>query len=89
MPVNPDGTAVSHTSMTQSSTHYLMDGYSAMMQKGKSFGNKKTQEITTTFEATFKLHKNFNVKADFSYTQGTSTTTTAASMSSIRSIRAR
>ena len=44
--------------------------YSAMMQKGKSFGNKKTQEITTTFEATFKLHKNFNVKADFSYTQG-------------------
>ena len=70
VPVNPDGTAVSHTSMTQSSTHYLMDGYSAMMQKGKSFGNKKTQEITTTFEATFKLHKNFNVKADFSYTQG-------------------
>ena len=32
VPVNPDGTAVSHTSMTQSSTHYLMDGYSAMMQ---------------------------------------------------------
>ena len=57
VPVNPDGTAVSHTSMTQSSTHYVMDGYNAMMQKGKSFGNKKTQEITTTFEATFKLHK--------------------------------
>ncbi len=70
VPVNPDGTAVSHTSVTQSSTHYLMDGYNAMMQKGKSFGNKKTQEITTTFEATFKLHRNFNVKADFSYTQG-------------------
>ena len=70
VPVNPDGTAVSHTSMTQSSTHYVMDGYNAMMQKGKSFGNKKTQEITTTFEATFKLHRDFNVKADFSYTQG-------------------
>ncbi|OUN76082.1 SusC/RagA family protein [Alistipes sp. An54] len=70
VPVNPDGTAVSHTSMTNSSSHYIMDGYNAMMQKGKSFGNKKTQEITTTFEATFKLHKNFNVKADFSYTQG-------------------
>ena len=39
VPVNPDGTAVSHTSMTQSSTHYVMDGYNAMMQKGKSFGN--------------------------------------------------
>lgn len=44
VPVNPDGTAVSHTSMTQSSTHYVMDGYNAMMQKGKSFGNKKTRD---------------------------------------------
>ena len=70
VPVNPDGTAVSHTSGTNSSTHYVMDGYNAMMQKGKSGGNKKIQEFTTTFEAEFKLHKNFNVKADFSYTQG-------------------
>ena len=53
VPVNPDGTAVSHTSMTQSSTHYVMDGYNAMMQKGKSFGNNKTQDLTTTFEATY------------------------------------
>lgn len=70
VPVNPDGSAVSHTSMTNSSTHYVMDGYNAMMQKGKSGGNKKIQEFTTTFEAAFKLHKNFNIKADFSYTQG-------------------
>lgn len=61
---------MSHTSGTNSSTHYVMDGYNAMMQKGKSGGNKKIQEFTTTFEAEFKLHKNFNVKADFSYTQG-------------------
>ncbi len=70
VPVNPDGTAVSHTNMTASSTHYVMDGYSAMMQKGKSGGNKKTQEFTTSFEATFKLHKNFNIKSSFNYTQG-------------------
>ena len=31
VPVNPDGTAVSHTSMTNFSTHYVMDGYNAMM----------------------------------------------------------
>ena len=89
VPVNPDGTAVSHTSMTQSSTHYVMDGYNAMMQKGKSFGNKKTQEITTTFEATFKLHKNFNKRPTSAIRRATCTTTTAASTSSIRSIRAR
>ncbi len=70
VPVNPDGTAVSQNSHDAVLTDYVMDGYNAMMQKGKSFGNKKTQEITTTFEATFKLHRDFNVKADFSYTQG-------------------
>ncbi|MBP3481847.1 MAG: TonB-dependent receptor [Alistipes sp.] len=70
VPVNPDGTAVSHTSMTYSSSHYLMDGYNAILQKGKSIGHKKTQEITSTFEAVFKIHKTFNIKADFSYTNG-------------------
>ena len=70
VPVNPDGTSVSHTSMTHSASHYMMDGYNAMMQKGKSGGNKRTKEITTSFELNFKLHKNFDVKADFSYTSG-------------------
>lgn len=67
VPVNPDGTAVSHTSMTNSASHFLMDGYNAMMQKGMSGGNRQTQEFSTTFEATFRLHKNFNIKGDFTY----------------------
>ncbi|WP_255490572.1 SusC/RagA family TonB-linked outer membrane protein [Dysgonomonas sp. 511] len=70
VPVNPDGTAVSHTSMTHSASHYMMDGYNAMMQKGKSGGHKRTKEFATSFELNFKLHKNFDVKADFSYTSG-------------------
>lgn len=70
VPVNPDGTAVSHTSMTNSSAHYLMDGYNAMLQKGKSGGNKLTREFSTKLEATYKFSDKFNVKADFSYTFG-------------------
>ena len=34
VPQNPDGTAVSHTSMTNSATHYIMDGYNAMLLGG-------------------------------------------------------
>lgn len=70
VPVNPDGTYVSHTSCTNSSTHYLMDGYNAMMQKGKSGGHKLIREFSTMFEASYKFSEQFNVKADFNYTFG-------------------
>lgn len=70
VPVNPDGTAVSHTSVTNSSAHYLMDGYNAMMQKGKSGGHKKVKEFSTLFEISYKFSKQLEVKADFSYTYG-------------------
>lgn len=70
VPVNPDGTAVSHTSCTNSSAHYLMDGYNARMQKGKSGGHKLVREFATQFEATYKVNDKFNVKADFNYTFG-------------------
>ena len=33
VPVNPDGTAVSHTSLTENDGHYIMDGYNAMLRK--------------------------------------------------------
>jgi TonB-linked SusC/RagA family outer membrane protein len=68
VPINPDGTAVSHTTVTNSSAHYLMDGYNALLQGGKSLGHNKTKEFSTMFEATYKFSKQFNVKADFSYT---------------------
>ncbi len=68
VPVNPDGTAVSHTSATNSSAHYLMDGYNAVIQKGKTGGHNKTRELSTMFELAYKITPNLNVKADFSYT---------------------
>lgn len=68
VPVNPDGTAVSHTSATNSSSHYLMDGYNAVLQKGKTGGDNKARELTTTFELAYKIIPGLDVKADFSYT---------------------
>lgn len=70
VPVNPDGTPTSHTSMTYSSTHYIMDGYNAMMQKGKSGGANRTTEFTTKFDFDFKVSNNLSIKADFGYTKG-------------------
>lgn len=70
VPVNPDGTAVSHTSMTASSAHYLMDGYNAMLQKGKAGGNNRTTELTSTFEAQARITDFLQFKADYSYKFG-------------------
>lgn len=70
VPVNPDGTAVSHTSATNSSAHYLMDGYNAVLQKGKSGGHNKIRELTTIFELAYKVTPHLNLKADFSYIYG-------------------
>lgn len=68
VPVNPDGTAVSHTSATYSSAHYLMDGYNAVLQKGKTGGHNKTREFSTMFEVSYNVLPGLNIKADFSYT---------------------
>lgn len=70
VPVNPDGTAVSHTMATNSSSSFLMDGYNALLQKGKSGGNYLTREFSTLLEGTYKISKQLSVKADFSYTFG-------------------
>lgn len=70
VPVNPDGTAVSHTSITNSSAHFLMDGYNAMLQKGKSGGHKRVKEISTMFELTYRVTPQLDLKADFNYTYG-------------------
>jgi TonB-linked SusC/RagA family outer membrane protein len=49
VPVNPDGTYVSHTTLTQSASHYIMDGYSAMLHKGVQYGTQKVTELTTSW----------------------------------------
>ena len=70
VPENPDGTAVSHTVLTNSSSHYIMDGYSAMMLKGKNWGRKRTFEVTSTWALTADITKRLKFNADFSYKFG-------------------
>lgn len=70
VPENPDGTAVSHTVLTNSSSHYIMDGYSAMMHKGKNWGRKRTFELTTSWALTADITKRLKFNADFSYKFG-------------------
>lgn len=70
VPVNPDGTAVSHTALTTSSSHYIMDGYSAMLQKGVTEGKNRTMEVSTAFVLTADITKQLKFNADFSYKFG-------------------
>ncbi len=67
VPVNPDGTAVSHTLMTNSSSHYIMDGYSAMLYKGKQWGRNARQEMTISTALTADITKQLKLVVDYSY----------------------
>ena len=67
VPVNPDGTAVSHTLMTNSSSHYIMDGYSAMLHKGKQWGRNLKQEVTISTALTANVTKHLKFVLDYSY----------------------
>lgn len=70
VPMNPDGTPVSHTVLTNSASHYIMDGYSAMLLKGKQWGRQRTAEYTTSWTLTADITKKFKFNADFSYKFG-------------------
>ncbi len=70
VPVNPDGTAVSHTALTNSAAHYIMDGYSAMLEKGAQWGKQRTTEVTSSWVLTADITKNLKFNADFSYKFG-------------------
>lgn len=70
VPMNPDGTAVSHTVLTNSSSHYIMDGYSAMLLKGKQWGRQRTTEVTTSWALKADITKHLSLNADFSYKFG-------------------
>ena len=67
VPQNPDGTAVSHTSMTNSATHYLMDGHSAMLLGGKNWRDKRTLELTTSWALVADIAPWLKANIDFSY----------------------
>ncbi len=70
VPVNPDGTPVSHTVLTNSSAHYIMDGYAAMLVKGKQWGNQRTTEVTSSTALKANPFDGFTLNADFSYKFG-------------------
>lgn len=70
VPQNPDGTAVSHTSMTNSATHYLMDGHSAMLLGGKNWRDKRTLELTTSWALVADIAPWLKANIDFSYKYG-------------------
>lgn len=70
VPVNPDGTAVSHTVLTNSASHYIMDGYSAMLLKGKQWGRQRTTEVTSSWQLTADITDKLKFNADFSYKFG-------------------
>ncbi|MCM1177932.1 MAG: TonB-dependent receptor [Bacteroides sp.] len=70
VPMNPDGTAVSHTTLTNSSSHYIMDGYSAMLLKGKQWGRQRTTEVTTSWALKADITRKLSFNADFSYKFG-------------------
>lgn len=70
VPQNPDGTAVSHTDMTNSATHYIMDGHSAMALGGKNWRDKRTLEVTSSWALTADITPWLKANADFSYKYG-------------------
>ena len=70
VPVNPDGTYVSHTTLTQSASHYIMDGYSAMLHKGVQYGTQKVTELTTSWILTADITEHLKFNVDFSYKFG-------------------
>ena len=67
VPTNPDGTPVSHTVMQNSATHYVTDGYAAMLQKGKQWGQHRTTEVSTTTALKADIVKGLSLNADFTY----------------------
>ena len=70
VPVNPDGTFVSHTTLTQSASHYIMDGYSAMLHKGVQYGTQKITELTSSWILTADITDKLKFNVDFSYKFG-------------------
>ena len=64
VPINPDGSAVYLTSLSNSA---ILDGMGAILAYGKHKNEDQRYEFSTTFEASFNVMKNLNVRANYSY----------------------
>lgn len=65
VPVNPDGTPTYLT--TNNNGGEIMDGRSAILTHNKNRNNDNRYEFSTTFEATIKPIKQFELKTNYSY----------------------
>jgi len=65
VPMHPDGTLVYRTGLTD--TGEVADGVSAVLLNDGHRNNDRQYEFVTTFEATLKPIKNFEVRANFSW----------------------
>lgn len=63
-PVNPDGTPVYTTSITN---YQVMDGWSALMYNDQHNNRDQTFEFATTFEGVAKLLPGLDIRANYSY----------------------
>ncbi len=66
VPINPDGTLVYYSSVNPS--YAVNDGVSAIAQYGKHNMSDKNTELRTTFEAVIRPVKQFEIRANYSYT---------------------
>lgn len=67
LPVNPDGTAVSHTVLTNSSAHFIMSGYNSMMRSGNTGGTNTDEQTYNTIDMTADLLPGLSLKASYTY----------------------
>lgn len=66
VPVNPDGTAVYTTSLMD---YRYAEGRTALLHNGYHHNADIWDDFSTTFESTFKVVKDFNIKANYSFSK--------------------
>ncbi len=66
VPFNPDGTLTGYSGVNSYSIAY---GYHAILENGKSKGERSNSEFATTFQAILKLAKGLTVTGNYTFTQ--------------------
>lgn len=70
LPENPDGSAVSHTILTNSSGHFIMSGYNSMIRSGSTGGTNADEQLYQTLDLSADILPGLTFKADYSYYTG-------------------
>lgn len=67
LPVNPDGTSVSHTVLTNSSAHFIMSGYNSMIRSGNTGGTNTDEQSYNTIDFTADLLPGLSLKGSYTF----------------------